>query len=95
MEDYINENDDFEFESSYSIEKQMDELRVTLIERNYKALVENGVDFDKMVSRKYGIKPVIELISAMIEHYAELEEYEKCSFLSKITDLAVLYKSDI
>jgi hypothetical protein len=93
-EDY--NEDDFDFngflnESNKKFEADIEAMQqrmiVNAIETNYANIEENGIsDWHLRFMDAKEIKALKNTLVQMIEHYVELEEYEKCALLQKNLD---------
>ena len=94
--------DDFDFENfmeesnkewDSKMEKWKERMVIEAINTNYDNLSKNGIsEWHARHLSQTELFNLIETLNYMIDHYVELEEYEKCALLkkelSKIDDLA-------
>jgi len=81
FEDYMNESQK-EFEANLEAYKQR--MLEAAIESNYAAIVEKGIsDWHLRNMDSSELNSLKITLETMIEHYIELEEYERCALLQK------------
>jgi hypothetical protein len=87
FEDYMNESQK-EFEANLEAYKQR--MLEAAIESNYAAIVEKGIaDWHLRNMDSSELNSLKITLETMIEHYIELEEYERCALLQKHLDNVV------
>lgn len=87
MEDFNNmfeENDNEILKMQQEAENQikMSAIKDQLARSNYNAIIEHGIDIDALEDPK----PIKHIINETLQHFEDLEEYEKCAKLKLILD---------
>ena len=81
FEDYMNESQK-EFEANLEAYKQR--MLEAAIESNYNTIAEKGIaDWHLRNMDPSELNSLKDTLETMIEHYVELEEYERCALLQK------------
>lgn len=76
--------EDFEDDSEYTgIENFVESSKDTMMNIVYNALVENS---DRAINSDSPINEKKEALNNVLQYFAKIEEYEKCSTIKKIID---------
>lgn len=90
MEDNFDFNEFMEEDNdgfNHKLEEWRETIMAELIEQNYKQIEKKGIDpvhLKNMESNE--ISALQETLETMLEHYEELEEFEKCAIIKKEFD---------
>lgn len=85
FEDMFEDHEDEISKMQQAAESQqmMEKIKDRLARVNYNAIVKYGIDVDRL-NEPHSIKNIIQ---ETLEHFEEIEEYEKCSKLKAVLDI--------